>query len=225
MCPQQMLNSRRQSLVAASGSLGSKIGRSNLPPGWTPGRAVVIRDDPRTAHICNLACTIVKASLNTFTGMHRVYLCCTGSRSVDWLAAGRCQLFYCAQEGGHSGSCSCLGWTPECLFRISCSHTAVCRLAGSGELSCRDAQMQAAAVPNVEVCASLKDVCLQVQVPIVMVLTHEGGRTVVGSAKGLQAMEKLWLSEFCEWLSRHEHPEPLVIEDTLDDCRRVLSSL
>ena len=63
------------------------------------------------------------------------------------------------------------------------------------------------------------------QVPIVMVLTHEAGRTVVGSAKGLQGLDKLWLSEFCEWLSRHEQPEPLVIEDTLEDCRRVLSSL
>ena len=70
-----------------------------------------------------------------------------------------------------------------------------------------------------------KHVCLQVQVPIVMVLTQEGGRTVVGSAKGLQGMDKLWLSDFCVWLSRHEQPEPLVIEDTLDDCRHAPSSL
>ena len=69
-CPQQMLHSRRQSLVAASGSLGSKIGRGILPPGWSPGGAVIIRDDPRTAHICNLACTIVKACFDTFTAMH-----------------------------------------------------------------------------------------------------------------------------------------------------------
>lgn len=51
----------RQSLIAASGSLGSRIGRASLlPTGWAPGGGVLVREDARIAHINNLACSVVK---------------------------------------------------------------------------------------------------------------------------------------------------------------------
>lgn len=56
----------RKSLVGTSGSLGSKLDSSLIiPQGWGNGKSVAIRSDPRTAHICSLACSIVKVRLQS----------------------------------------------------------------------------------------------------------------------------------------------------------------
>ena len=31
-----------------------------LTPGWDPGKSVIFREDPRTHHIVNLACAVMK---------------------------------------------------------------------------------------------------------------------------------------------------------------------
>ena len=60
-----------------------------------------------------------------------------------------------------------------------------------------------------------------IQVPVVFVITHEAGRTIVTASKALDSLgSKHWLSHFTQWLFAQALSPELTIEDTQSDPRQ-----
>lgn len=59
-----------------------------------------------------------------------------------------------------------------------------------------------------------------VQVPVVLIITVDGGRVAVAMSKGLYDLgPREWLPGFWGWLSAQDLGQPLVVSDTADDPR------